>query len=277
MIFQGECHMSFKVGDLVARKSYNEDVHFRIIAINHMNKEAELKGVDMRLWADAPLSDLVKLDQNKRGQREEQDDEQTSSSVQQLKRGREPGGSFFEVPGRVLHIDGDVNYLKKCLKVYRELEIPVYGIHVPESDMPERIYPLLSYIQPDILVLTGHDAYIKSKGSRHDIDAYRHSNYFKEAVVRARQYERNRDDLIIFSGACQSHFEALIEAGSNYASAPERVNIHALDPVYIVEKACYTSIRDIIDLNEVLRYSISGKSGIGGIDTRGTFRSGTPK
>ena len=34
--------------------------------------------------------------------------------------------------------------------------------------------------------------------------------------------------LIIVAGACQSHFEALLQAGANFASSPGSVLIHAL-------------------------------------------------
>lgn len=270
--------MQFKAGDIVARKSYGGDVHFQIVSINQDLGMAELKGVDMRLWADAPLSDLVHVDDELRGRVRQREEEQTASSMRALKRNRKDDWSHrFKIPGRVLHLDGDSSYLKKCLAAYRELDIPVYGIHIVEREMPKQVYALLSSFQPDILVITGHDAYLRSKGDKHDLAAYRHSRYFREAVRAARQYERNRDNLIIFSGACQSHFEALIEAGANYASAPDRVNIHCLDPVYVVEQACYTPIDQIIDLDTVLHYSVTGSSGLGGIDTRGTFRLGMPQ
>ncbi|WP_202081438.1 sporulation peptidase YabG [Caldalkalibacillus salinus] len=268
--------MSFNVGDIVGRKSYDVDVHFRIISIDRNEQIAELKGVDMRLFADSPLGDLVKIDDGTRGRKQMEEEERTSSSLQEIKHKREYGESYFELPGRVLHMDGDQTYLKKCMEVYRELQIPVYGIHVPETEMPKRLLSLLKQIQPDILIMTGHDAYSKSKGEKDDINAYRHSSQFREAVHKAREYERNRDQLIIFAGACQSHFEALISAGANFASSPERVNIHALDPVFIVEKACYTPINQIISVRQILYYSVTGSSGLGGIDTRGTLRVGKP-
>ncbi|EGL81852.1 sporulation peptidase YabG [Caldalkalibacillus thermarum TA2.A1] len=269
--------MTFQVGDIVARKSYGGDVHFRIVSIDHTGAIAELKGIDMRLWADAPLHDLVHVDEEVRGRIKEWEEEQMSSSVKELIEHRKTGETLFKLPGRVLHIDGDASYLKKCLELYRALDIPVYGVHMSEAEIPERIYSLLMYVNPDVLVITGHDAYMRSRGGKYDLTAYRHSQYFIQAVQAARQFERNRDNLIIFSGACQSHFEALIEAGANYASSPERVNIHCLDPVYIVEKACYTPIDRIIDLKHVLQYSVTGSSGLGGIDTRGTYRQGLPK
>lgn len=269
--------MSFLIGDIVGRKSYGVDIHFRIVAINPYTKEAELKGIDMRLFADAPLDDLVLIDNETRDRFRELDDHRTSSSVEEIKLRREQEETFFELPGRVLHMDGDANYLKKCMNVYRELNIPVYGIHMAEKEMPERVYELLDQIQPDILIMTGHDAFSKSKGAIQELKAYRHSSFFCDAVRRARDYERNRDNLIIFAGACQSHFEALISSGANFASSPERVNIHALDPVFIVEKACYTSIDQIINVKQILHYSVTGSSGLGGIDTRGTYRIGKPK
>jgi spore coat assembly protein len=270
--------MSFRVGDIVGRKSYQSDVHFRIISIDRKNQCAELKGIDMRLFADAPLEDLVVIDEGYRGKKKNKEKQRTSSSIKEIKMKREQGDmNFFELPGRVLHMDGDANYLKKCLELYKELNIPVHGIHIPEKEMPERVSSLLKRVKPDILVMTGHDAYIKTTGGKFEMAAYRHSSYFKEAVKRARDYEKNRDNLIIFAGACQSYFEALIQAGANFASSPERVNIHALDPVYIVEKACYTSIEKIISIREIFQYSLTGSSGLGGFDTRGTLRTGKPR
>lgn len=48
--------VNFKVNDLVTRNSYNNDVVFKIVDIN--SKIATLKGIEKRLIADSPLSDL---------------------------------------------------------------------------------------------------------------------------------------------------------------------------------------------------------------------------
>ena len=98
-----------------------------------------------------------------------------------------------------------------------------------------------------------------------------------EAVIKAREYEPNRDDLIIFAGACQSHYEALIDAGANFASSPGRVLIHAFDPVFLAEKLAYTSIFDALSLRDILSNTITGTEGVGGIETRGCLRLGYPK
>ena len=49
--------MKFKVGDLVSRISHNHDIVFRIISIDQQN--VFLKGVDLRLYADADIDDLT--------------------------------------------------------------------------------------------------------------------------------------------------------------------------------------------------------------------------
>jgi spore coat assembly protein len=51
----------FNVGDLVVRKSYGCDILFKIVDIICKNngRIAVLKGVEYRLQADAPESDLV--------------------------------------------------------------------------------------------------------------------------------------------------------------------------------------------------------------------------
>ncbi|MNG37541.1 Sporulation-specific protease YabG [compost metagenome] len=65
--------------------------------------------------------------------------------------------------------------------------------------------------------------------------------------------------------------------GSNFASSPGRILIHALDPVYIAIKASYTSIRETINLSDVVNGTISGIDGVGGIETMGSCRKGLPK
>ncbi|NPV52809.1 MAG: hypothetical protein HPY71_04715 [Firmicutes bacterium] len=48
-----------KVGDIVARKSYDADIIFKIVAIG--KDSVLLRGVQCRVMADAPLDDLVKV------------------------------------------------------------------------------------------------------------------------------------------------------------------------------------------------------------------------
>ncbi|MBJ7956096.1 sporulation peptidase YabG, partial [Bacillus cereus] len=75
-----------------------------------------------------------------------------------------------------------------------------------ETDMNEKVVDLIYHFLPDILVITGHDAYTKSKGGKGDLAAYRHSRHFVQGVREVRRKYPSVDQLVIFAGACQSHF-----------------------------------------------------------------------
>jgi len=282
--------MEIKVGDIVARKSYQFDLLFKVTEITH-DQTVYLYGEDVRLIADAPYDDLVLVDENERQKRQRTDREKVDLSyrlfrqdyqlIRQKNEYHATGGysndtEFFQIPGRVLHIDGDPNYLKKCLALYEKIGVPVYGVHCHEKEMPDKIDELLDKYRPDILVITGHDAFSKSKGKVTELKAYRHSRHFAQTVRQARKRVPHLDQLVIFAGACQSHFESLIRAGANYASSPSRVNIHALDPVYIVAKICFTPFDERINVWDVLRNTLTGEKGLGGIETKGVLRTGMP-
>lgn len=285
--------MEVKLNDIVGRISYKCDILFRVIAVKETGgqKIAILYGEDVRLIADAPYADLVIVDERKQEQvaqqyrsLEEQSYKLFRQDVYLLKERQEYHSTsgyshqhnYFQLPGKVLHLDGDESYLKKCMHLYEKLGIPVYGVHCNEKEMPNRIEELLHFYRPDILVITGHDAYSKTKGKVSDIHAYRHSWHFVQTVQEARKRIPHLDQLVIFAGACQSHFESLIQAGANFASSPSRVNIHALDPVYIVAKICFTPFMERINVWDVLRNTLSGEKGLGGIETMGVLRTGMP-
>ncbi|MCL6637864.1 MAG: sporulation peptidase YabG, partial [Alicyclobacillus sp.] len=48
----------WKTGDLVTRKSYGHDLCFVVVDIDEQAAVAILKGLDVRLMADAPFDDL---------------------------------------------------------------------------------------------------------------------------------------------------------------------------------------------------------------------------
>jgi spore coat assembly protein len=61
-----------KVGDVVARKSYGKDINFKvneIIKKQDVENMCVLTGVDVRLIADAPQSDLEKIETNKKSKK----------------------------------------------------------------------------------------------------------------------------------------------------------------------------------------------------------------
>lgn len=262
---------------------------FRVTAIR--GGEAELLGEELRLAADAPLEDLEKVEEGERRKRKKaarQKEEDCYRLFRQEARkiraqseyeatsGYQSESDFFELPGRVLHIDGDANYLERCERVYERAGIPVYGVHTAEEKMADEMPSLLEMVRPSIVVITGHDAYWPAKGETNDLKAYRNSKNFGRAVRAARNVVPQMDELIIFAGACQSYFEHLLKAGANFASAPERINIHALDPVYIAARISFTPFMERVKLHELLRNTPSGEGGLGGIDTKGVLRRGLP-
>ncbi|MDR3559903.1 MAG: sporulation peptidase YabG [Negativicutes bacterium] len=287
---------SITVGDFVIRKSHGGDIMFKVTDIYKDDTGVELctlKGLHLRLLADAPLGDLerVEAEHLRREIIAEENRHNASLDRIMLRRGGPVDESqdmpraeahkkpaFFDLPGRVLHLDGDEDYLKMCLKTYNQLKIEAVGRWVEESKQPDQLLPLLKEVRPDILIVTGHDALIGGgkKGFK-DINNYRTSKYFIRSVQIAREYQSSRDDLVIFAGACQSYFEAILTAGANFASSPGRIFIHAYDPVFIAEKVAFTPINRTVDINEAISASVTGIEGVGGVESRGKFRLGMPK
>ena len=110
-----------------------------------------------------------------------------------------------------------------------------------------------------------------------NLDNYKNSKYFVETVSELRNYESNYDDLVIFAGACQSCYERILDSGANFASSPNRVLIHCLDPVFLCEKIAYTNIEKVVSIQEAISNTITRTNGIGGLQTRGKYREGFPK
>ncbi|AQS57834.1 sporulation peptidase YabG [Desulforamulus ferrireducens] len=294
-------------GDICVRKSYGRDVFFKVCSI-YRDKDgkdyAVLKGLDIRLFASSLIDDLEKVDARevakywtttlkknaeimdrvmRRRQEERQHRLRRCTEGNCLVRGenteKDRGLDIegFDVPGSVLHLDGDKDYLDLCMTTYRNLNIPAFGYAIDEEEQPKKVRALLEKHYPDILVLTGHDGIKKGAKDLSDIKNYHNTRYFVEAVRAARAFEKSRDDLVIFAGACQSCYEAILSAGANFASSPKRVLIHAYDPVFVVEKIAYTSIHDPIALRDIISSTITGFDGIGGVETRGKHRLGIPK
>lgn len=235
------------LGDLVIRKSYGGDVTFRVD--NILQNRAVIKGTEFRLLADSPLEDLVQVPPTRvteRGARAQIKATESLSwlrkdrQIQSQRSGESVSGStgtwgpspkeaaYFEVPGKVLHLDGDALYLKKSLSLYEQLRIPAEGHHVNESKMAETLYRLLPRVRPDIVVITGHDGVLKQQQNYdlYSLSSYKNSQNFVAAIRVAREYERNFDALTIVAGACQSHFEALLGQWCQFRQLPGQ-NTHS--------------------------------------------------
>lgn len=262
--------MNLKVGDLVTRKSHGNDIIFEIISMDYNN--VMLKGIEVRLLADSTLDDLIKVVDDLDPYR--CDRELTARALNSLNLDR---SEYFYLPGRVLHIDADSNYLERCIKFYSDLKVEAYGVNLDEKEMENSIISKLKEYKPDILVITGHDAYFKSKGNINDLNNYQNSRNFVRAVKKAREYESSQEKLIIIAGACQSNYEELIKAGANFASSPKRINIHALDPAIIASSISLSEKNKSIDLISMLEKTKYKTDGMGGIITNGTMYVGFPR
>lgn len=237
-------------GDYVVRKKYNKDIIFEIIDIR--DSVYYLRGIEVRLIADSEVEDLelTHFIENKE-----------SFSLE-----NEP-----MLKGKILHLDGDEQYLKICQKKYIELSMRADCYYIKEEEMKNHVLSLLKKHKPQILVITGHDALRKNKDKK-DIHNYQHSFDYVETIRIARQYEDNKDSLIIIAGACQSYYEMLLVAGANFASSPKRKNIHALDPVYIASLIASENVKNYVDIEKMIAVTSHKQEGIGGIDTKGVAR-----
>lgn len=258
----------FNIGDLVTRNSYSNDIVFKIIKIE--DDIYYLKGINVRLYADSSLEDLKEYKETIKV-----DDEELLDRIKNnFKMER---NDFFYLPGKILHIDGDSEYLEECLNYYKKVGLLAIGKVIKEEDIEKHITEWLTEYMPSIVVITGHDAYYSKKGNKQDINNYKNSLNFIKAIKKARDVEKSHDKLIIIAGACQSDYEELIKAGANFASSPKRINIHALDPAVIASyMALYDSSKDI-DLIKVLENTKYGANGMGGIKTKGTMYIGYPR
>lgn len=250
------------VGDYVTRKSHGNDIVFKVIDIK--NNIYYLKGIDIRLLADSTSDDLIKCEDDK----SRKDDSYALDALNSMPLNRD---NYFYIPGKVLHIDGDEEYLKRCIDYYKKAKVPVYGKCVDEEITYKGIEKLLEEIKPDILVITGHDSYNKSTGK------YKNSDKFIMAVRNARKYEKSSENLVIIAGACQSDYISLIKAGSTFASSPKKINIHALDPAIIAVNISYTNKNTEISLKDLLSKTMCGSDGIGGIKSKGMMYEGYPR
>ncbi len=262
--------MNFKIGDIVSRNSHNNDIVFRVIEIN--NDIAILKGVDLRLYADSDLEDLRKEKEDIDSFKEDRLIIEENKKEINLDRSQ-----YFYLPGTILHIDGDQDYLARCMNFYRDIKVKAYGVNLKEDMISKEITVYLKKYKPDIIVITGHDAYYRRKNDMEDINNYQNSRNFVEAIKEARKYEKSQDKLIIIAGACQSNYEQLIKAGANFASSPKRINIHALDPAIIASSIALSEKNKNIDLINMIEKTKYGSNGIGGIITNGTMYVGFPR
>ncbi len=273
-----------KKGDIVGRKSYGKDIIFRVTNIieNPKEKVAILNGIVERIEADSNVSDLelIEKEEVKRKLKELDNilEKRIEKSVEKYEDRNYKIGVITNntrakekiVTGKILHLDGDRKYSEKSYRYYKKLGLNAIVKNIPEYRQPKVVYRLLELYNPDILVITGHDGMIRRNTRYNDIYNYRNSRHFIETVKEARKYDKKRNkNLVIFAGACQSYFEAIISAGANFASSPARILIDFLDPLIVAEKVAQTESYRYITIDDIAYELRDGKDGVSGIGANG--------
>ena len=114
---------------------------------------------------------------------------------------------------------------------------------------------------------------IKKETRFYDLYNYRNSKYFIQTVKEVRRYDKNYNrNTVVFTGACQSYYEALIMASANFASSPARILIDFLDPIIVAENIALTDYYKYITIDDISNELRDGKKGIGGIGANGKKR-----
>ena len=79
----------------------------------------------MRLYADSPIEDL-KLEEQKPIEK----NDIAKDIKNEMKQDR---SDYFFLPGKVLHIDGDQDFLNRCLDFYKEAGVYAVGKRYPKK------------------------------------------------------------------------------------------------------------------------------------------------
>ena len=203
-----------KKGSIVGRKSYHKDVLFvvKTIISTKNGNIAILKGITERVEADSDINDLEIIQKDDLKEYLNKKNEEIEKKIEKSQKEQENKnykiGILMKntrakekiVTGKILHLDGDRKYSEKSYRYYKKLGLNAIVKNIPEYKQPRVVYQLLKIYEPDILVVTGHDAILKRGMNYHDIYNYRNSKYFIETVKEARRYDKeNGKQLVIFA------------------------------------------------------------------------------
>ena len=257
-----------KKGSSVVKKAGNKEIVFVVEKIfsEKRKKIAILKGLCIRIIEKVPVSELELVDRGYVNKYIEERNKILEKRIYSRK------NSYNNMKtGKIVHLDGDKRYMEKSYKYYKKLGLNAIVKYVPEEKQEYVIKDIISKYEPDILVITGHDGMIKKGRNYNDIYNYMNSRFFVNTVKKAREHKMG-NNLVIFAGACQSFFEALIDAGANFASSPGRVLIDFADPLIVAERIATTNSEYYITIDDIANDLRDGKEGIGGIGARGKKR-----
>ena len=147
-----------KKGDIVSRNSYGNDIIFSVVRImKNETRIALLKGIDVRIEADAPLTDLQIVSREEQIKREKELEQRILTMIEKEKKSKDNRRKEIIHTGRILHLDGDRKYSEKSKMYYRKMGLYAVVRNIPEYKQSQVINKLLMIYNPDILVITGHD------------------------------------------------------------------------------------------------------------------------
>ncbi len=267
--------MKIRKGDIVGRKSYGKDILFivdKFIKLNNKKEYAILKGMTIRIEADAPIEDLQLIDDNRIANINKNIDDRLLKRIEDYNRDKRYSNEPIIRTGKILHLDGDRRYSEKSARYYQKMGLDAIVKNIPENKQARVVRHLLEKYKPDILVITGHDAMLKNGSNYCNIYNYRNSRHFINTVIEARKWSPSSEKLAIFAGACQSFFEAIMEAGADFASSPGRILIDFIDPLIVAEKIALTDNYKFVSIYEISKEIREGEKGISGIGAKGKKR-----
>ena len=195
--------MKIKKGDIVGRKSYGKDIFFIVDKIlkTRLNKEfAILKGLNIRIMADSPIEDLEIIEEeviNSIKLLEINIERRIAKNINFAKNNKLIRQKLYT--GKILHLDGDRKYSEKSAKYYNKMGLNAVVKNIAENRQAKVVVPLLNKFNPDILIVTGHDAMLKNGSNYNNIYNYRNSRHFINTVKEARKWGMNSDKLVIFA------------------------------------------------------------------------------
>lgn len=258
-----------KIGDYVLVKNDKTGCIYRIKDIIEENKRIYLLfGVEFRISRKEEENNLLPLSNDELQTVKSKIDKNEENIKTKLLNNNVRNRKEKYLLGTIMHIDGDEEYLKKCLELYNEMGIYSYGKCIKEANICNQIGKYLLETNPDVVVVTGHDIY-NNNGIK-DINNYLNTKHFIKAVREIRKTKGN--DCVVIAGACQSNFEALIANGADFASSPGRINIHTFDPAIIAINVVTTPISSFVSKGDITKYIENANEAFGGLQTYGKMR-----
>lgn len=172
--------MAIKKGDIVGRLSCGKDIFFivdNILTIGLNKQIAVLKGINIRVMADSPISDLEVISKSDILKNTIYNDKKINEMIKKNYRNRKQT-RYITYTGKILHLDGDRRYTEKSISFYSKMGLNFIVKNIAEYRQAKVVIPLLNKYNPDILIITGHDAMLKKGSNYNNIYNYRNSRPF---------------------------------------------------------------------------------------------------